>query len=120
MHENTNADDDGNDAEQVESMDLRVVRDYHMDPEVAEETGEDPVDTILAPERDYGEFPFRVLEAVEMRALYGENAPSDDDLPNVGDDPVLFGTVYWTDEDGFLRFEWSDEFRPDETDEEGF
>lgn len=85
----TNSDDDA----QTRTMDIYLVRDYHMDPEVAEETGEDPEEILFAPPLDeWDDLPFQVLEHLEMNYLYGEDAPTEDDLPEIGE-KVLYGRV---------------------------
>jgi hypothetical protein len=84
-------------------MTVYVVRDYHMDPEKAEETGEDPVDTLLSPDLEYDEFPYRVLDLLECNYFYGSDRPEDDELPPVGEKTV-YGEVEFTDEGEIVEF----------------
>lgn len=89
-------------------MSVDLVRDYHMDPEKAEETGEDPVDMILAPELDYGEFPYRVLDLLECNYLHGEYAPAEEDLPDIGSS-TPYGTVEFTEDGDIVSFTPADD-----------
>lgn len=85
------------------TMKIYLVRDYHMDPEVAEETGEDPVDMFFAPE-EWDEFPHAALERLEMRHLYGDDAPTGDELPSVGS-KILYGSCEFAEDGTIVSFE---------------
>lgn len=99
MNANAKPDDD---AATVE-MDIYLVRDYHMDPEVAEETGEDPEEILFAPPLDeWDDLPTRVLEILEMKHLYGE--VDEEDYPPIGE-KVLYGRVEFNPEtEEFVEF----------------
>lgn len=96
---------DGNtDDQETLSAEIDITRDYYMDPEVAEETGEDPVDTLLTAYNDPTDVPIRVREHLEMNILYGENPPAGDELPEIGD-TIPFGRVTFTPDGEVVEFE---------------
>lgn len=90
--------------EETETMNIYVVRDYHMDPEKAEETGEDPVDTLLVTDRDYGEFPYRVLDLLECNYFYGSHQPVEGEIPDEVPSKALYGEVEFTSEGEIVEF----------------